>query len=196
MRISTRVSILGIAVVSLIAVAPVARAEGGGGIDAFYVRAGGLSEGPQHTFKRGLELGAGGEITATRWLVLGLGVGLARQRQELADQTNHATAFSLELHGRWLMGDARVRPMLEMGAGYYQLDLDVWHGPGGFGYARTWRAPGMWFGTGAQVRISPSVSVRPGVAYHVMAPSITMEGGNLEDYFAIGASLAYHLTGR
>lgn len=194
MRTATRGSLLAI-VVTLFLGAPGARAADGGGIDAFYVRVGGLSEGPQHTFKHGLELGAGGEISATRWLVLGLGVGLARQRNQLGYDRYAATAFSLELHGRWLMGDARVRPMLEMGAGYYHLDLDVLR-EGGYGFGRSWRAPGMWFGTGAQVRITPSVSVRPGIAYHVMAPSITMEGGNLEDYFAIGASLAYHLPGR
>ena len=191
MRSPVRVSML---VVLLATLAPVARAEGGG-IDAFYVRVGGLSEGPQHTFKHGLELGAGGEVSATPWLDIGAGIGTARQRSQSGFDTYHATALSFEIHGRALIGNARMRPMLEMGVGYYQLDLDVRY-PWGYGYGRTFRAPGMWFGTGAQVRIFETVSVRPGIAYHFMVPSASIDGGNVEDYFAIGASLVYHLPSR
>jgi hypothetical protein len=189
MRHGTRVPRLASLVVAFLAVAPVAHA-GGRGIDAVYVRVGGLSEGPQHTFKHGLELGAGGEVIARDWLVFGLGVGLARQRSQLGYDRYDATAFSLEGHGRWLVGSARVRPMLEMGAGYYRFELDVLD-DAGFGHQARWHAPGLWFGLGADVGINESLSVRPGIAYHFIAQSTALEGGNGEDYFAAGITLAY-----
>ena len=168
--------------VVLLALAPRARAETH---DAFYLRAGGVSEGPQHTLRSGYELGVGYDWPVGDRHLLGMGLAFA---DEAASSDSQAHAFSLEGHGRWRLTRSRVRPLLEGGLGYYWFERPT----SAFllGGRTTWAAPGAWLGIGAEAGIIPGLSARFGIAYHMVAQSITVSGGNLEDYFASGITLA------
>jgi hypothetical protein len=197
MRNATRVSMFAVFAALLAIVAPRARADDEGGTHLLYARVAGVSQGPQGTFKRGLELGVGVERRLQSRFTLGVGVGFARDRNRFDFDEFHEQAFSLEGHGRWLIGRARVRPMLEMGLGYYWLSShELWRVGQPPAFDQDWSAPGAWFGLGAEARLVPGVVARLGIAYHFLAQSIAVEGGNAEDYFATGLTLAYGLPGR
>lgn len=178
-----RRTILAIVAGGYLAVAPVANA--GPGHDAIYVRAGALSEGPQHTIKGGLDLGAGFDWSVHDRYVLGLGLALARQ-SESPRTGEEVSIVSFEGHSRWFVTAARVRPVLEFGLGYYWFHIPS---TGLIGERPDGSAPGAWLGLGAETGITRRLSARLGIAYHLIAQSITLEGGNLEDYFATGITL-------
>lgn len=177
--------------------ASVAHADDERPLHSLYLRGGAVSEGVQHTIKKGLELGVGYERRVGDAYAFGAGVGFARQGSKFDYDLYVAQATSFEGHGRWSIGRARVRPHVEMGLGLYLFhSRAVWR-TGQPDYAADWSAPGAWWGLGAETRLTPSVSARLGIAYHLLAQSISvMSSGNVEDYFATGLTLAYGLPGR
>lgn len=164
--------------------------------DAVYLRAGVVSEGPQHTFEKGLELGAGWERHTDLGFARGLGISFVRQADSEGFDEFEATMLSVEGHVRWAIDRARLRPLVEMGLGGYRFD---WHSrwqPGEPAYEGDWIAPGGWLGLGAAVRLTAAVDARLGIAWHFIAQGIATDGGNMEDYFATGLTLEFALPRR
>jgi opacity protein-like surface antigen len=186
----------GIAIAFTLASAAIASADDGPE-HSLYVRGGAVTEGVQHTLKKGVELGLGYERRLGDAFTLGAGVGFARQGSRFDHDEYVAQATSFEGHGRWSIGRARIRPHLETGLGVYVFhSRAVWRA-GQPGFAADWSAPGAWLGLGAGTRVTPALSVRLGIAYHLIAQSISVDtGGNVEDYFATGLTLAFGLPGR
>ena len=185
-----------IAIAFTLASVAVGRAQDEGAVHSLYVRGGAVTEGVHHTLRKGVELGLGYERRLGDAFALGAGAGFARQGSKFDHDEFVAQATSVEGHSRWSIGRARIRPHLELGLGYYLFHVrSVWR-VGQPGFADDWGAPGAWFGLGAEARITPAVSARLGIAYHWIAQSVALEGGNAEDYFATGLTLDYGLPAR
>jgi hypothetical protein len=190
-----RVTLPAIAIACTFVLPLVARAQDGDPVHSLYLRGGVVSEGVQHTIQKGFELGLGYERRLGDEFTLGAGVGFARQGNKFDYEQFVAQATSFEGHGRWSIGRARIRPHLELGLGLYVFHgREVWRA-GQPGSAADWSAPGAWAGLGAETRVTPAIAARLGFAYHLLAQSISDLGGNLEDYFATGLTLAFGLPG-
>ena len=166
------------------------------GSDGLWFRVGAVSEGQQHSLKHGIELGAGWDWHVSSPFAIGVGAGLARQGSETGYSEFTAHFLSFEGHVRGTIGSARVRPLAELGLGYYLFDVHTLWQPGTPSFDDDWKAPGVWLGIGAETRLAESLGARIGIAYHVIAGSIAIEGGNLEDYVASGVTLEYVLPRR
>lgn len=185
-----------IAIACMLVSAAIARADDEP-VHSLYVRGGAVTEGVQHTLKQGIELGLGYERRLGDAFAVGAGVGFARQGSRFGYDEYLAQATSFEGHGRWSIGRARIRPHLEMGLGVYVFHSRVVWRTGQPGLAADWSAPGAWLGLGAETRVAPALSARLGIAYHLLAQSVSVDiGGNVEDYFATGLTLAWGLPGR
>lgn len=160
-----------------------------GGYDGFWLRVGAVSEGPQHSLRKGVEIGGGWDWHTSSALALGVGASLARQGSQFGYSEFKARFLSFEGHVRGTIGDGPVRPLAELGLGYYLFDIHALWQPGSPALDDDWNAPGMWLGIGAEARLTENLAARLGVAYHLVAQGIQVEGGNLEDYFATGLTL-------
>ena len=155
---------------------------------ALYGRIGGLGEGTQHTLKSGLEFGGGIDFDLSNAFALGGGVAHATDNRTGID----ASCTSLEVHSRFRLGYGQVHPFLDMGAGLYSLHFDV---PGSSsGVIDRHNAPGLLAGLGLEVRSAGPWGARAGATYHTFASEASLDGGNMGDYFAMGASLEYRVT--
>ena len=140
------------------------------------LRIGTAQEGPQGTLKSGFEFGAVVDRTTGGPFDLGLGFGLAIDPGE--GELPTLTILNLEGHART---STVKRPVyLELGLGWYFMDKT--------GEAN---AAGGFVGGGYEWRTASAMRVGLGATYHMIAAEVGYTGGNMEDYFAIGATLRW-----
>ena len=140
------------------------------------VRVGTAQEGPQGTVRSGFEGGVVLDRTSGGAFDLGLGLGLVVD----SEQGNHPSTTIVNFEGHARTSTARRPVYLELGLGWYWLDqFGSVNGPGGF------------LGAGYEWRTSSELRVGLGATYHMIAAEISATSGNMEDYFALGATLRW-----
>ena len=139
------------------------------------VRVGTAQEGSQGTLQTGFEFGAVAERTTGGAFDLGVGLGLALDGSQ--DYGPFVTILSFEGHVR--TSTTRRPVYLELGLGWYTMDVIEVMGPGGF------------VGAGYEWRASDEHRIALGAAYHFFASEVDATSGNMEDYFALGVTLRW-----
>src|SRR5689334_12772328 len=109
--------------------------------DGLWLRGGGVFEGPQHSLRKGFEIGGGWDWHLSPALAVGVGTGFARQGSQALYDEFDAHFLSFEGHVRGTMGRTRVRPLAEFGLGYYLFDGRFRYLQGDPTYQNDWRAP-------------------------------------------------------
>ena len=139
------------------------------------LRVGTAQEASQGTVQSGFEFGAVVERSTGGAFDLGLGLGLALDGSQ--DYGPFVSILSFEGHLR--TSTARRPVYLELGLGWYTLDVIEVMGPGGF------------VGAGYEWHASSEMRVALGAAYHFFASEVSATGGEMEDYYAIGVTLRW-----
>ena len=139
------------------------------------VRVGVLQEGPQGTVQSGFEFGAVVERNTGGAFDLGVGLGFALD----PGQAYGPFVAILSCEGHVRTSTARRPVYLELGLGWYTLDVIEVMGPGGF------------VGAGYEWRANSELRVALGAAYHFFASEVNAESGNMEDYIALGVTLRW-----
>jgi hypothetical protein len=139
------------------------------------LRAGIVSPGPQGTLEQGIDMGA-----AVEWPVFPGALGLELSWAQ--DGKNDLELLYGGINARWNLSRSPTFPYLELGlgAGHFDTPAD-----------ETTPFVG-WFGLGVSVPAAEEWRVRFDARYHYFASDFggMDSGGNLEDFFSFGLTLA------
>jgi hypothetical protein len=152
-------------------------------------RVGAALEGQQHTLQSGVEFGLLLDRSSGRAVDFGLGFGCALDPGDSDKGKNKVTVFNLETHAR--TSTVQRRPYVELGLGYYWIDIGSADAQpsasGSQGGVGGFLAGGLEFRPGDTSDMAYGVAI----AYHMIAAEVGLSGGNLEDYWALAATLRW-----